>query len=177
MPRTSEFTATVRLGADPGSIAGVAVPTNTDIVQGQVVHVIRPGAFAAQMKDPARTPILWNHDPAAPIGRLHALAEADGRVEFAGKITDHPETSKGAEIMALIRDGVLSEVSVGFEWGRWNETQLADGRTRIEHTRARLRELSVVTFGAAGQSATIQTAATHRRPTAGEWRRIVAGLG
>lgn len=171
MNRFSEFRADATAGDTPGSISGFAVPLDTEIVQGPIRHVIRPGAFAAQMKDPARVLILWNHDAAQPIGKITGLDEDGGRVRFTGRITE--AVRAGAEALALIREDILDEVSVGFEWGRWEETPMADGTTRVVHTRARLKEISVVPFGAAGQQATIQTAAAVTGPTVAEWRAIL----
>lgn len=176
MNRFSQFRADTSPGTEPGTITGLAVPYDTEIVQGPIRHVIAAGAFAAQIKDPARVRVLWNHDPSQPIGKVTGLADTPSALQFVARIIDAPEVPKGAEAMALIRALVVDEVSVGFEWQRWKETRLADGGLRILHTKARLRELSVVAFGAAGQNATIHTAAAQDRPTVSEWRRIVAGL-
>lgn len=164
-----EFRAQMAAGDVPGTITGTAVPLGVPIVQGGFTHVIAPGTFAAQAKDPARVKILFNHDRAQPIGKISLLAETDGRLMFAGLISE--STQAGRETMSLIREGVLDEVSVGFEWGKW-----AQNGSTFTHTRARLSEISVVSAGAAGRDAVIETAAAATRPTVAQYRAFIAGL-
>lgn len=173
MPRASEFRAKVQASEEPGTISGVAVPLGVEIDQGFLKHIVEPGAFAAQAKDPARVKLLYQHDWNSPIGALSMLEERDQAVWFAGRILDSDKVPKAQEALELIRAGVLDEVSVGFEWVKWSEEHLDDGSILIRHTKARLNELSVVTFGAAGRDATIKTAAAKSGPTVAEWRSML----
>ena len=173
LPRSCEFRARVEATPEPGTISGVAAPLGVEIDQGWLKHVIEPGAFAAQAKDPARVKLLYHHDWTSPIGALSDLTERDGKVWFTGRILDSPKVPKAQEALELVREGVLDEVSVGFEWVKWTEEHLEDGSILIRHSKARLNEISVVTFGAAGRDATIKTAAARTGPTVAEWRQML----
>ena len=104
--------------------------------------VVEPGAFAKTLAgDIGRVKILSGHDEGAlPIGRPVELRE-DGRgLYIRGRISG---TALGRDIMTLLRDGVLSELSIGFDPVRWDHD--AQG---VRHLReVRLWEVSIVTWG------------------------------
>ena len=174
MPKLIEFRAKAATGAEPGTITGPAVPIGKEIDQGSFRHIIEPGCFAAQIKDPARVKILWQHRD--PIGHLSDLIEEDGAYRYAGRVIDHPTVPNGQLAMTLVREGVVDEVSVGFEWQKYTEEHIVnatDDYWLIRHHKARLMEVSIVPWGAAGRDATIQTAAAKTGPTVAEWRHML----
>lgn len=81
-----------------------------------------------------------------PIGRVTATRDAEDGLHITGRISDTPT---GREVHTLMRDGVLSSLSIGFEPIEWREEHDEDDdRPLIVHTRARAREFSVVAFPA-----------------------------
>lgn len=75
---------------------------------------VQRGAFKKTIRERGeRTPILWQHNPDYPIGKPTALKEDDTGLRFDATISER--TSKGADAMALLRDGVPLGMSFGFQ--------------------------------------------------------------
>jgi HK97 family phage prohead protease len=157
---TSEFTATVdAVDEEAGTITGIAVRYGIEVPRGgRYFEVVQPGAFARQVADPARVSVLWQHDSDSPIGRASALDDNEERLAFVAKISQNADVPDARKALALLREGIVDEISVGFQWQKWSE-QRTDDKTTILHERARLREFSVVTFGALGREARVLTVA------------------
>ena len=108
--------------------------------------VIAPGAFAAALKSHdvvgSRPAMLWQHDTRAPIGRWTRLVEDRRGLRVEGRLT--LEVQRAAEAYALLRDGALGGLSIGFR-SRRSEAGAHGGRllTEIE-----LIEISLVTLPA-----------------------------
>lgn len=103
--------------------------------------IIEPGAFAKTLvEDITRIKILSGHnDCLLPIGVPVELREDDKGLFLSAKISD---TSLGRDVKTLIKDGVLSELSIGYDPVIFDYD--ADG---IRHLReVRLWEVSVVTW-------------------------------
>jgi HK97 family phage prohead protease len=147
--------------ATPGVISGIAVAYNVDVPRGpRLAERVAPGAFSAQVKAPNRVAVLWQHDTDSPIGRATKLTDSEEHLRFVAKISEHEDIPEARKALALLREGIVDEISVGFEWGTWTEQRdEASGRTTILHTKARLREFSVVTFGALGRDARVVSVA------------------
>jgi uncharacterized protein len=104
--------------------------------------VVMAGAFAASLarRGAAGVRLLFQHDPAEPIGRWLALRE-DGRGLFAeGQL--NLAVQRGREIDALMRGGGLDGLSIGFRTLRAGRG--AGGERRIQQVD--LWEISLVTF-------------------------------
>ncbi len=108
--------------------------------------VIASGAFARSLTEHrasgTQPAMLWQHDSRTVIGRWQAIAE-DGRgLAVEGKLT--LEVQKAREAYALIKDGALNGLSIGFRT-RASRPQKGGGRllTDIE-----LMEISLVTLPA-----------------------------
>lgn len=106
--------------------------------------VVRKGAYAAslsRLKAEARAvKMLWQHDPAQPIGIWDEVRE-DGRGLFVkGRFLS--EVQKGAEAMALVRVGAIDGLSIGYRTVRAEKN--AKGQ-RLLHE-LELWEVSLVTF-------------------------------
>lgn len=164
--------------ATPGTITGTAMTYGVDIPRGPgLFERVEAGAFKAQLAAPNRVLVLWGHDWDAPIGRATSLKDADGRLVFEAKVSDNPAIPDAAKTLALLREGIVDEVSVGFEWGTWHEERDADtGALTIVHTKGRLREFSVVPFGALGREATVKSVASAGRLNIEAYRARLAAL-
>lgn len=75
--------------------------------------VIEKGAFAATLVDDGhRVKICWQHDPREPIGKPLELREDDKGLYIKAKIS---LTQRGKDALALLRDGVIHELSIGYD--------------------------------------------------------------
>lgn len=104
--------------------------------------IIEKGAFAKTIvEDFTRIKILSQHNSYdLPIGKPLELREDEKGLYIRGKISD---TQTGRDIRTLLKDGVLAELSIGydavdFEW---------DGDSGIRHLKEiKLWEVSIVTW-------------------------------
>jgi HK97 family phage prohead protease len=105
--------------------------------------VVMPGAFRESLRKRSATEVrlLWQHDPAQPIGRWLSIAE-DGRgLRVRGKLNLAVERAR--DIHALMRDGAVDGLSIGFRVER-ARAERPTGLRRLE--KLDLWEISVVTF-------------------------------
>jgi hypothetical protein len=74
--------------------------------------VVRAGAFARSLeRGRATVPLLWQHDPARPVGRIEYLKE-DGRgLRIIGRLSSG---DAGREAAALLRTGKAAGLSFGY---------------------------------------------------------------
>jgi uncharacterized protein len=104
--------------------------------------VVAAGAFAASLarRGVGGVRMLWQHDPAEPIGRWLAIAEDARGLRVRGEL--NLAVGRAREIHALMRGGAIDGLSIGFrvERARTDRT----GLRRLE--RLDLWEISVVTF-------------------------------
>jgi uncharacterized protein len=105
--------------------------------------VIAPGAFRDSLlqRGAARIKMLFQHDPAEPIGVWDEVREDARGLYVRGRLIT--AVAKAREVLALMRAGALDGLSIGFkaEKGRRNA---ATGVRRLE--KVDLWEISVVTF-------------------------------
>jgi HK97 family phage prohead protease len=105
--------------------------------------MVMPGAFAASLRTRGlrRIPMLFQHDPAEPVGIWLELRE-DMRGLFArGRLI--PDVKRARELLALLRAGALDGLSIGFRTVKGR----IDPRTRVRKLEAvDLWEISIVTF-------------------------------
>ena len=104
--------------------------------------IIERGAFSETIReDFDRIKILSQHnDCELPIGRPLELREDDKGLYIRGKISD---TQKGRDIKTLLKDGVLNELSIGYD----TVTADYDGESGIRHLKEiKLWEVSIVTW-------------------------------
>jgi HK97 family phage prohead protease len=91
--------------------------------------------------------MLYNHDHSKPIGRVLKLTPTDKGLEFVAEIgvgSDFGLTETQKEVRALIAQGVLNTLSVGFIAHDW-AWEGKDGRDVLVYKSAELTEISVVT--------------------------------
>jgi HK97 family phage prohead protease len=135
--------ATTRLEIrdDGRTIVGVLVPYGTETRIGSYTETFERGAFADA--DPQRVPLLAAHNRTdLPIGRAVTLTEHDDGLHAELHVS---ETRHGDDVLALVRDGAATGLSVGFipVIDRWSPD-----RSRVTRLRAELVEASIVGFPA-----------------------------
>lgn len=105
--------------------------------------VVMPGAFRASLekRGPRGVRLLWQHDPAVPLGVWTAIRE-DGRgLQVAGALD--LALPKAREALSLMRAGALDGLSIGYRT-EIERRDPATGLRRLE--RVDLWEISLVTF-------------------------------
>lgn len=105
--------------------------------------LVLPGAFAESLarRGPRGIKLLFQHDPAEPIGVWLELREDAHGLFVRGRIL--PEVERGREVLALMRAGALDGLSIGFRTVE-GRTEPKSGVRRL--SRVDLWEVSIVTF-------------------------------
>ena len=105
--------------------------------------VVMPGAFTDSLKkrDASAVRLLWQHDPATPIGRWLSIEEDRRGLRVRGKLNLAVERAR--DIHALMREGAVDGLSIGFRVER-ARAERPTGLRRLE--KLDLWEISVVTF-------------------------------
>ncbi len=99
--------------------------------------IVRRRAFLGARAD---VPLLWQHDPARPIGRVLALTEDRAGLRMVAGISS--DCRDGADALALLRSGAVTGLSFGY---RVREARPRPGGGR-ELVKLELLECSVVTL-------------------------------
>jgi HK97 family phage prohead protease len=104
---------------------------------------VEPGAFARSIatRGAAGIRMLYQHDPNEPIGRWLTLREDHRGLLVRGQLSSG--TARGREVLALMRDGALDGLSIGFRTVKALKDRVNGVRRIVE---ADLWEISVVTF-------------------------------
>jgi HK97 family phage prohead protease len=145
---------------DTGTFRGMASVFNT-LIDTWVPTRIKPGAFANTIvANKSRIKVLYQHNADWPIGVPTKMEETERGLYVEAKISP---TTMGTDVLQLLRDKVITELSIGFDPVRVemvNET--INGVTvQVRHLReVQLWEFSPVTF-AANRDAVVS--AVHRR--------------
>jgi hypothetical protein len=105
--------------------------------------VIAPGAFRASLDRRGASGIrmLFQHDPAQPIGVWTSLKEDAHGLRVEGRIATG--SARGREVLELMRAGAVDGLSIGFRTVRALGGKSSGVRRIVE---ADLWEISVVTF-------------------------------
>lgn len=104
---------------------------------------VLPGAFqrSLQKRPPARVALLWQHDPARPLGRWTRLIETQHGLWAEGDLA--PGVVAAFEAACLIRARALSGLSIGFKARTARRPHRGSGRILQDID---LWEISLVTF-------------------------------
>lgn len=106
--------------------------------------VVEPGAFAISLTGlktrKTRVKMLWQHDPAQPIGVWDEVREDARGLYVRGRLLT--EVEKGREAAALIAAGVIDGLSIGYRTKRATK----DDRGQRRLSELELWEVSLVTF-------------------------------
>lgn len=139
-----------RADGDGRTITGIAVPYDVEQrISGNLTEVFRKGAFADMVRNPFKVKLLRGHDAKAlPLGRATMLKETDKGLYAEMRVS---KTAAGDEVLELVRDGALDNLSIGFMPVKNRKRE--DGV--IERLKAQLAEISLVTFGAYGDLASV----------------------
>jgi HK97 family phage prohead protease len=119
--------------------------------------VVAPGAFRRSLAERgvASIKLLWQHDPAEPIGVFEAIAEDKRGLHVRGRLL--LDVQRAREALALIRIGAIDGLSIGYK----TIAATLDAATGIRTLKeVDLWEISLVTFP-------MQEAARVRRVKAG----------
>ena len=106
--------------------------------------VVAPGAFRDTLKGRARNPVrmLWQHDPAEPIGEWLSIVEDARGLKVKGRLD--LSVARAREALSLLRSGALDGLSIGFR----TELATKDGSGGRVLRKIDLWEISLVTFPA-----------------------------
>jgi HK97 family phage prohead protease len=148
--RAYEVDLEIRTTGDGRTICGICVPYNVEQrINANLVEVFKAGAFSRVIPNAHRVKLLVGHDSQAlPIGRATLLREDTNGLYGEFRVS---KGNRSDDILELVRDGALSELSIGFQ-------PLKDNRRKdgvVERIAAHLAEVSLVTFGAYGHSAQV----------------------
>jgi len=96
---------------------------------------IRPGAFAKAVAETRRYPLLWQHNPAQPIGSVEVIAEDARGLRVIARLDSHD--SRAASLLAR---GEVTGLSFGYRARGY--TSVPNGRVLED---IELLEVSLVT--------------------------------
>ena len=140
-PHEAKFTAIdMKSVADDGAFEGYASLFDR---QDLGHDVVMPGAFRDTLaaRGPGGVRMLFQHNPAEPIGVWETLAE-DAKGLFArGRLM--PTVARAREVLSLMRAGAIDGLSIGFRTVKAHRDRTR-GVRRIE--KIDLWEISIVTF-------------------------------
>ncbi|MEM9108313.1 MAG: HK97 family phage prohead protease [Pseudomonadota bacterium] len=131
---------TLSLSGAPMRLSGYASVFNAPDLSGDRVML---GAFHRSLKTRGAGGIrmLWNHDPSEPIGVWTSITEDSQGLRVEGRLTKGVSRSSG--LAALIADGAVDGLSIGFHTIRSDKPRGTVGRRLIE---VDLWEISLVAF-------------------------------
>ncbi|MBX9738940.1 MAG: HK97 family phage prohead protease [Beijerinckiaceae bacterium] len=104
---------------------------------------VMPGAFRNSLarRGAGAVRMLWQHDPMAPIGAWLSIAEDARGLRVKGRL--NLEVARAREALALLREGAVDGLSIGFRVTKSRKSR-ADGVRRL--IELDLWEVSLVTF-------------------------------
>ena len=109
----------------------------------QARDMVMRGAFADTLarRGVNRIPMLFQHDPAEPVGVWLELREDSRGLLARGRLI--PEVARARELLSLLRAGAIDGLSIGFKTVKGS----VDPRSRVRRLIAvDLWEISIVTF-------------------------------
>jgi HK97 family phage prohead protease len=163
----------LRANSDGRTIFGIAVPYNKEQrITNTMIEVFRKGVFSEVIKAPHRVKLLRGHGENNVLGRATLLRETDDGLYAEFKIS---KTREGDEALELVKDGALDQLSVGFM--PIKNKKRTDGV--MERLKAHLAEVSLVTFGAYGELASVtgmREGQPHLTPRLDEARKILDAI-
>lgn len=131
--------------------------------------IVAPGAFSDTLAETAaagRTiPILWQHDPSAPIGVYKSVSEDQVGLKVVGQLAV-PVVQQANEAYALMKMGAVTDLSIGYV----TRQASYDEKTGITTlNKVDLYEVSLVTRGACP---TAQVSVVKSRIDAGDFLTV-----
>lgn len=141
LPSESKFTALdLKSVATDGTFEGYASLFNREDLGRDVVL---PGAFRESLAErgPQGIRMLFQHNPAEPIGVWLSLAEDHKGLRATGRLM--ADVARSREVLSLMRAGAIDGLSIGFKTQRSRRDRIS-GQRRLE--KVDLWEISIVTF-------------------------------
>lgn len=134
------------VGTPEGTFTGLASVFGSTAL-GREATCFRRGAFLETLRQSnGRLPLLYQHDMAKPVGLIERARETNEGLEVAGKVTLN---TFGKDVLALMRDGAIDALSIGFDADPASVSYEKHGAQRVRMVgKARLHEVSLVTIGA-----------------------------
>ncbi|KIZ37217.1 MULTISPECIES: HK97 family phage prohead protease [Rhodopseudomonas] len=139
----------------------------------QARDMVMPGAFTRtlQQRGLRKIPMLFQHDPAEPVGVWLELTEDFRGLRARGRLI--PDVARGRELLALLRAGAVDGLSIGYRTVRGQ----IDPKSRVRRLyQVDLWEISIVTFpllNGARVNAVKQTPQARLRAAAErQWRNL-----
>ena len=131
-PNGLQVRSSTELRAAGRRLHGLAAPFNVAVPVGAYQERIAPGAFTATLASGRDALALLDHDPTRLLARtgngtLRLTEDASG---LAFEL-DVPNTTLGADVLAMAEAGLLGGVSVGFRVSKDGETRTATTRTLL----------------------------------------------
>lgn len=125
---------------DEGHFTGYASVFELEDLDGDI---IKPGAFKKTLAEKKRFPFLWQHMVQEPIGWVEMEEDEKGLKITNGKLI--LDVQRAAEARALMKEGAINGLSIGFEYVKWENIDGGNGKIVTE---IKLWEVSAVTFPA-----------------------------
>lgn len=126
------------------TIEGYAAMFGNIDLGGDVIH---PGAFRKTLAERGnKVRLLWQHDRGEPLGKPLEIREDERGLFIKAVISD---TQRGRDALALLRDGAIEGLSIGYDaipGGTDISKDAATGQTVRNLRELRLYEFSLVTF-------------------------------
>ncbi|MET3854422.1 HK97 family phage prohead protease [Rhizobium sp. OAE497] len=123
------------------------------VIAGLFEESFARGAFNQSLLDHPDVVVLWAHDPSRPLARVSnkSLTIRSDSIGLWYSFQPDDKSPLGQEALASVGSGLVNEVSVGFSSieEEWNDSGRIPKRTI---TKAFLGEISIVLWGAYGQS-------------------------
>ena len=133
--------------------------------------VVQQGAYSASLAALAaagrRVKMLWQHDPAEPIGTWDDVREDDRGLHVRGRLLTG--VARAREAAALLEAGAIDGLSIGYRTRRATKDERG-GRLLTE---LELWEVSLVTFPMLPEA---RVAAKRAEATEDSWRALARGL-
>lgn len=145
-----------------GHIRGMASVFNT-LIDASIPTRILPGAFTKTLRENGhRVKVLYQHNELWPIGVPTRMEETREGLLVEARIS---ATTQGNDVLTLIRDKVITELSIGFNPIVATMVDEGPGVGRVRHIKElRLFEFSPVSF-AANKEARITNVNSEHRPS------------
>ncbi len=105
--------------------------------------IVEAGAFAESLQADRNIKMLWQHDPAQPIGRWDVIEEDARGLKLKGTLI--LEVAQAREALALVQAGAVDGLSMGYRTLSARKTNIDGKHVRIIE-QAELWEVSLVTF-------------------------------
>jgi uncharacterized protein len=165
------------------SIRAVPWDTETQLAT-DVWEAFDSHAFDAQLRAAARLKLTLGHPSGglltdSLIGNLGSMeSRADG-LHLEARVAS---STTAGQALALVNDGVLDQVSIGFIDLRTERSKRGDGGTLLRRMAARLDHVALVGTGQYGEGAKVlsvrdEIEAMERRPALAHLRALVERLG